>query len=372
MPLRVLFLTPRLPPAVCGLADHTALLAEAMAAQGAGVAFVHCQPAGGGAAALPGAVHRWDGTAADLAAFLQAQAMDWLWVQLSAYGYSRWGAPYQLGRVLRAVRRRLPQVRLAVYLHETHCDAAQLGWKGPVLAPWQRYTVGRIVRLADAVFTSTAFWRERAVRCYRLPAERVVLLSIGSNLPAVEITPEQRRAERQARGWGATEMIGVIFGSFAMQQRALERFETLLRAGRTSGGLDRIVCLGGEQAVPPAELLRWHDRLPGPLDILGHRPAAEAATVLACCDYGFPGTPRCLLEKSGGFAAFAEAGLAVITDSAPFPAVADRLPVLAAAEWNWNGDGGQIMELRRQIAALAEECYCWRRIATLALAHLDR
>lgn len=339
-----------------------------MTEHGVRAAFAHCQPAAG-VAPLPGPAHYWDSSAVDLAAFLRAQNADWLWVQLSAYGYSRWGAPYRLGKALASIKRQLPGLRLAVYLHETHCDAGQLGWKGPVLSPWQKHTVGRVARLADVVFTSTRLWRERALASYGLSPERVILLPIGSNLPRVVLSPEQRAAERQARGWGANEAIGVIFGSFPIQQRALERFEPLLRAGRASGRLDRVVCIGGDQADPPLELRRWQERLPGPLDILGHRPAGEVATVLACCDYGFPATPRCLLEKSGGFAAFAEAGLAVIAITAPYPDTSDDLPVITASEWNQINAGRQ-SGLGAQLQELANHKYSWNRLAQRALAHL--
>src|SRR5205807_9432611 len=43
-PMRISFLCPRLPPATCGVGDHTKLLARYMAEVGTEVAFIHCQP----------------------------------------------------------------------------------------------------------------------------------------------------------------------------------------------------------------------------------------------------------------------------------------------------------------------------------------
>src|SRR5262249_52693088 len=152
--MRITFLAPRLPPAVCGVADHTLLLAEAMIGEGAEVSFIHREPFTGTAQSLPGPVCRWEGGAEALAACLARQEADWLWVQFSNYGYSRFGAPYRLWRELKQFRQRMPNVRIALYMHETHCLPPQLGVKGPILSPWQRYTVGAVTRLGDLIFVS--------------------------------------------------------------------------------------------------------------------------------------------------------------------------------------------------------------------------
>src|SRR5262245_53157263 len=161
--MRVSILTPRLPPAVCGLADHTQLLAEAMTRQGVSVGFIHREPCHNGGR-LPGCLtDHWSRGGAALERCLTRQGADWLWVQLSGYGYSRWGAPYALSRSLAWVRRRLPDLRLAVCLHETHCRPHQLGRKGFWLSRWQRHTVATIARLADVVFPIIPFFHQRAV-----------------------------------------------------------------------------------------------------------------------------------------------------------------------------------------------------------------
>ncbi len=111
---RLTFLAPRLPPAVCGLADHTQWLAEAMAEQGLEVGFIHTQQNAPELTRLPGPVDCWDGRRRSLAGLLIRQRADWLWVQLSGYGYSRWGAPLILGQAISWARRRIPELRVAV------------------------------------------------------------------------------------------------------------------------------------------------------------------------------------------------------------------------------------------------------------------
>src|SRR5438046_2626727 len=111
--MRISFLAPRLPPRTCGVGDHTRCLAEAMRQQGVRVGFVHRS----GQVEYdvpPGPVAFWDGGNESLVRCVGEQEPDWLWVQLSGYGYSRWGAPYRLACGLRWMRRQLPRVRIAV------------------------------------------------------------------------------------------------------------------------------------------------------------------------------------------------------------------------------------------------------------------
>jgi hypothetical protein len=366
--MHISFLTPNLPPAVCGVGDHTARLAEVLHSEGFGVSFIVAKP-DSFSTHPTGPVRAWSGVPADLISFLRSQAADWLWVQLSGYGYSRWGAPYRLGAALQTIRRELPALSLAVYLHETHCGVRQLGLKGIILSPWQRYTIGRIVRLAEVVFTSNSFWRDRAISLYGIPAGQVVLLPIGSNIPPAMLSAGERGRQRQLLGWKDEEVVGIVFGSFPMQIRALERFEPLLRQGLESRALHRIVCLGGEPGAIPAELGRWQTRMAGRLDALGHRDAEEIGRILACGDFAFPATPRALLDKSTAYIAMAEAGLAVIASSDPLPPAEDDLPVLDARTWRWQHQSDRIDGTRRELRRRAQQCYSWKSIARTLLTH---
>ena len=366
--MHISFLTPRLPPAVCGVGDHTARLAEALHSEGVKSSFFVCRP--GPPTGLPtGPVHAWSGKPADLETALRHHAADWLWVQLSGYGYSRWGAPYRLGSTLLELKRRLPGVRIAVYLHETHCGIRQLGWKGPILSPWQRYTVGRVARLADVVFTSNQLWRDRAIDLYGIAPRQVVLLAVGATIPPAAMSAPERRRQRQSLDWKEEEVVGIVFGSSPMQLLALERFQPLLRKGLEAGALDRVVCVGGEPGAVPAELRHWQDRLPGRLEILGHRAAEEIGTILACSDFAFPATPRALLDKSTAFAAMAEAGLAVIASTDPLPPSEDDLPILSAESWDWDRCRSEaVTQVREALRRRAQTHSSWKSIAERALA----
>src|SRR5262249_27110234 len=299
----------------------------------------------------------------------------WLWVQLSGYGYSRWGAPYRLGCALARLRRKMPNVRLAVYLHETHCWPRQLGIKGPLLSPWQKYTVGRIARMADLVFTSNQHWQRVALHDYHVEPHKLVLLPIGSNIPRADLTAEARASLRRSLNWGEREIVAVTFGSYGFQLLALQRFKDLLLQGLSNKTLDRVVCLGGERPAIPSQFESWKSFFGNPdvFQILGPRPAPEVGQILECCDFAFNATPKSVLEKSGSFIAAANAGLGVLvhSDHSNGGACDHALPVLAAESWNWcDALLPQTTLMRRALQEHARANYAWDTIARRALAVL--
>jgi hypothetical protein len=312
--MRVTFLAPRLPPAVCGVADHTQKLAEAMAEQGVEVGFIHTKPNAAATARLPGPVEYWDGSRRSLADLLKRQRADWLWVQLSGYGYSRWGAPFALGQAISRALRRMPELRVAVCAHETYCSARQLGLRGPIVAPWQRFTVARIARSAHVIFSSNpGQWEQISSECGG--RGKTVLLPIGSNIPAFALTAAERDSMREIFGWKPHEVVAATFGSWGMQIRAFERHIECLGKAMELGKVHRLACVGGDSVEAPLQLQK-HARvgpLAGRLTIFGRRDAAEVAGILGCCDLGLVQPLRPVMCKSGGFVAMAVNGLPVLT-----------------------------------------------------------
>jgi hypothetical protein len=350
------------------------LLADEMRDQGVKVGFIHCEPLSRSETSLPGPVSRWTGGAEALESCVAEQQADWLWVQFSNYGYSRWGAPYSLGRDLRSVRRRMPHVRVAIYLHETHCLPRQLGFKGPILSPWQRHTVAAVTRLGDLAFVSVAPYERRVIDEYGVDPSKVFRLPIGSNIPPVNLTTEERSRWRRDLGSADGDVLGVIFGAHSTQVRALRRFEELISRGIRQGALQRVVCLGGDGPVTPPELLDLVNRYAEPerFAILGPKPADEVGRILSYCDFAFSPTPRHVLEKSGAFLACAFAGLAVLVYAAPKSEPSDELPVLAAESWDWRQAAStRLAAIRATLKKRAFSHYTWRSIAERALSHME-
>lgn len=311
--MRITFLSPRLPPAVCGVADHTRLLAEAMLSQGVEVGFIHSKPQSD-ICRLPGPVDFWEGDRKSLVKLLDRQRADCMWVQLSGYGYSRWGAPFVLGQAISHAQRQLPRLRVAVYAHETYCALAGMGIKGPAVVPWQRLTIRRIAQSADVVFSSNpAQFEHLTAECG--VRDKTFLLPIGSNVPAVALVAEERSRLRRSFGWGPNECVAVTFGSWGSQLAALRRHEKWVRDVIETGWLDRVACVGGNSPEAPAELREQNTSgtLKGRLSIFGPREAADVSRILGCCNLGLVEPTRPRMCKSSGFVAMAVNGLPVLT-----------------------------------------------------------
>jgi hypothetical protein len=270
----------------------------------------------------------------------------------------------------------MANVRLAVYLHETHCRPGQLGIKGPLLSPWQKYTVGRIARMADVVFTSNEHWQRVALHDYHVEPHKLVLSPIGSNIPRAELTAVARTSLRRLLKWRDQEIVAVTFGSYGSQLLALQQFKALLLQGLSDNALDRVVCLGGEQPAIPSEFDSWKSFFGNPdvFQVLGPRPAPEVGQILECCDFAFNATPRRVLEKSGSFIAAANAGLGVLvhSDHSNGEANDQALPVLNAESWKWvDARSPRTTIIRRALQEHARSNYAWETIARKALGVLS-
>lgn len=132
-------LIPRLPPPVCGVADHARGLATALAAQGVESVLVPYQSPSDWRQALRRSA-------------AQAGSVTWL-VHYSGYGYARRGAPLGLLRDLRRLRRECPGVRLLTMFHELYAGGPP--WTSAFwMSPLQRHVAVGLARLSDAVFTN--------------------------------------------------------------------------------------------------------------------------------------------------------------------------------------------------------------------------
>jgi hypothetical protein len=360
---------------VCGIADHTLLLALALRNEGVEVGFISKQGSGRG---LPsGPVDHWDGSAGGLAECVRRQQPDWVWVQLSGYGYSRWGAPVALARAVRALRHNLPTIAVAVCVHETHCQPHQLGRKGRLLSPWQRRTVGVVVRQADILFTSIPKYVRMVTEDYGFPSDRVVRLPIGSNIAVTPLSAGERAQIRQRFGWQPHEVIAVTFGSTASQIRALKNCGDCLARGIASGQLHRVVCLGGQPGQQHIDLMSLPKvlRRPEIVTLLGYQRDEQVAEILGCGDFAFSAYPQTLLGKSTSFSSYAMAGLPVLVSGSRINEVEDPKlpPFLFTENWDWNcsGRARELQELREGIRAYATENLGWSVIAGKVLRVLS-
>ena len=308
--MRISVLTPKLPPAVCGIADHGFLLGEALERLGAEAQYL--APCHGTNACRGKDAGSWDGTADGLHSAIQQHEADVLWIQYSGYGYSKKGIPVALARAIEQVAKARSRPLIVACMHETHASRTGLGWRAPIIQPLQISVARRIVRAADLVFAAAAINVERCIHEYGAPREMVELLPIASNLPNIEISADERRQFRERLGLSAGSRVAVTFGLWSSQIRAITLFENELQSALQRGCIEHIVAIGGE--TTPSRMDAVSDSAKvfnGRMSVLGPASAVDVARVLGCCDIGLVPTPRDYLRKSGAAAAFAAADLQI-------------------------------------------------------------
>ena len=263
-----------------------------------------------------------------------------------------------------------PRLKLAVCVHETHCRAEQSGWRR-FLSAWQKRTVGNVVRQADVVFATIDLWREWVINEYEVPPDRVRVLPIGSNIPAVDLTAQRRHDARRRLRWAETEVVAVAFGSYETQWQALERFRGVLERGLEQGRLDRLVCIGGQGGQAPERVLHWGRclRRPDVFQVLGSRSAIEIGEVLAASDVGLAATPPAVIDKSGAYRAFAAAGLPTLISTPPADGRLNNGLLVPADACDWQQLPWEL-SCRRRFQQQAEAEFGWDEIARKALSQL--
>jgi hypothetical protein len=308
--MRLTILTPRLPPSVCGVGDHSVQLAKALRPTVLGVTAlcVHGEKVNSG---LPfDRVDPWDRRARTLAKLLDDHNTDCLWVQYSGYGYNKKGLPWYLVRAVKSIR---PRWKISVFFHETHCSPRQLGWKGSFIAPLQRRIGKELAALADTLFTSTELYVDSIHRDYGIPKHRITLLPLGSNIPVPSFTPRERESWRAELQWEADECVAVTFGSAGSQRQALLRNCESLISAIQAGVIQRVLCIGGDPGTSRDDVLNGvRPELASFTKVVGHQSPEQIAKVLVAADVAVIRYPFKRIGKSGAFMACSLAGLPLL------------------------------------------------------------
>ena len=327
--MHITMLMPNLPPIVCGVADHGIMLGEALGRRGAEVSYLGLR--GGTGSSAVSEMELWDGSTNGLEAALRELSSDFLWVQYSGYGFSRRGIPISLVRALEGMRKRRTDLRIVVCMHETHASSAGLKWRTPLIQPLQIFTGKRTAQAAHILFATVETNLVRCVREYGVPAQRVTLLPIASNIPGVAVAPDERLAFRKQLGLPENARIAVIFGTWATQERTLRLFREDLKRSLVNAQLDHVLAIGGDQNSSRKEaLIALAKQFDKHLTVRGPASREDIGRTLGCCNVGLVPTPLDYLRKSGVVAAFSAAklelwqknegaGVTFLRDVEPFP-----------------------------------------------------
>jgi len=207
--VRIDLVFPKLPPALDGIGDHTALLAAALCETGHNVRVLTAQREATGidgvAIEQAFSMGRRRGIA-KLDAAVSSDPPDWLFVQFNQFSYGRWGLNPYVPIALRKVKRRHPRTRIAVMFHEDFVPITSA--KFAVMTTWQRAQLWSLGRTADVVFFSIQPWVEQ----YRtwFPKTPVYHLPVGSNMPFLGYSREEARTRLRI---DSDVFVAGIFGS---------------------------------------------------------------------------------------------------------------------------------------------------------------
>jgi glycosyltransferase involved in cell wall biosynthesis len=193
--VRIAFVTATFPPIACGIGDYTFHLSgEVGRTHDVTVVTTRHgnleQPPG------VGLVRPFDGgdpkSVFAIVKELERLRPDWAVVQYDPYSYGTRHAfnPY-LPAALAVLRRRVPETRIAVVVHETFPEAKTL--KTAVTQTWQRAQLLSLCRTAHLGVFVIENWAKR-FRSWA-PRLRVAHVPVGSNIPRIPVEKATLRAE---------------------------------------------------------------------------------------------------------------------------------------------------------------------------------
>jgi hypothetical protein len=244
-------------------------------------------------------VEETDGSVRDLRDRLPAHAK--VLVQYSAYGFDRHGYPRKLIKALLQWKKQSPGI-LAIMFHEIW-GFWPIWNKNRAMQQLHRRDLRRLLRVTDAVFTSTA---SQVAHLEALsPRCPVQLLPVGSNIPRARETEEKREAG-----------LAVLFGLQPSRLRTLGKMHRGLKALGGAGKIRKIVTAGGGRSRPgdddEAALLTGLDLAEG-FDQRGPLPEEKISELLLASEFGISAQDDLSITKSGTFMAYASHGLNIIS-----------------------------------------------------------
>ena len=305
--MRIDLVFPVLPPALDGIGDHTALLAQGLRDAGASVR-VHTAQAD--PTSIPGVPILQDFSVTPpraveaLVEAVAADPPDWLFVQFNQFSYGRYGFNPWLPLTLHRLRRRVPALKVAWMAHEDFVPA--VNWKFAVMTLWQRAQFWTLGRQADHIFFSIDPWVQRYGAWF--PDTPVTHLPAGSNMPRLALSREEAR---RRVGVPADAVVAGLFGTLAGNARDMDAIEAALTALHRE--IDTLVVL---YVGPHGPLLR--ERLPGlPLRDAGRLPAPDVSVHLRAMDLHLSPFVDGLSTRRGSALAGLQHGVATVSTDGP-------------------------------------------------------
>lgn len=346
--------------AICGVRDHGALLAAALAHEGWDCSTLWLDREGESLAGARAQVDAWTRT---LPAQLAEARADVALLHYSVFSYSFRGLPLFVHPVLAAVRR--AGVPLVTLLHEFVYPWGRDGLRGAAWAVSQRALLIDVMRRSREVVTTTDFQAEWLASRRWLPRRTVGIAPVFSNVPTPTPTPAPASPSATERD-GAT--IGLFGYGYGPASAAL--VAGALRLLQDRGVRVRLKLLGAPGRDSPAGQT-WlgatrEAQLEQQPDFSGALAAQQLSDALAACEVLLfvdpigpnsrkttlaaslaSGRPVLAVDGPRRFQELADAGAAEIVEPRP-QALADALAELLA-------DPGRAERLAQRGRAFAEQ-----------------
>ncbi len=237
--MKILVLTPKLPPSLDGIGDYAAAMAREWSVSDTVDVFTTLEPC----APIPGVgIHSlFDfaspasvGQALDL---VRSQRPDWVMVQYNPFGWGRRGYCPWLPVLANRIRRS-GIARVAVMVHERYVPLDT--WAFRAMSLWQRPQLTALLRNSDQIFCSTELWIDDLHR--RAGKKSVMVSTVGSNIPRIAVDRGQVRREL---GIADDELVLGFFG-FAHVSKPLRHLGAALERIRVAGIRARFLYVGGQ------------------------------------------------------------------------------------------------------------------------------
>jgi glycosyltransferase involved in cell wall biosynthesis len=269
----------------CGVRDHAAILADALAGAGMACSLHWLSRSGASLGGERAEVRAWSGA---LAGELERERADAVLLHYSVFAFAHRGVPVFAAPALSAIRRSgLP---LVTFMHEFAYPWRLGGARGKVWAATQRIALRGVVRASDGLVVSAearaAWLRSRAWLARRPVSVAPVFSNLPPSVPGARGAQGAHDVSSDAVAANPAGRIG-LFG-YGHEGADVVSVLDALRALRERGGEVRLVLLGAPGSPSPAAA-RWRRAaaergLEGALDFSGRLPAQELSNALAGCD----------------------------------------------------------------------------------------
>jgi hypothetical protein len=302
--LKLLQITPRVPPSACGVADYSWILADELKTNGSIVnEFICCgnhqvQP-------IEKTLHEVTSLRTSKIELLKAVEERWsdldaVLLHVSLYGYNKRGIPWWIGSAWQEMSRKRGNPKLLTFFHELYADSS-LYHSAFWLKPLQKLILRRLRRASHYTFTNRqayASWLDSDINLNIKTAVLPVFSNLGESENPISLSDRSNEM--------AMFIIGHLFD--------LSQSDLVMRAADLASklGFTKLHVLGkvdGEINCKTDLEVVLHGRL----------PAQEISKILSDCRMGYLSYTPEYLAKSGLLAAYAAHGLAVAVSGTASP-----------------------------------------------------